>query len=310
MAAVVPVVPAVPVPVAYAAPAKPYPIPGKIEAENFDTGVEGVAYLETTPDNNGLNLIYRPDAPSVDLEFCDGADKICSNNVDMNWIGAGEFFKYTVDANFDGMYKTTMHIGMAVAPLLAGQPVATIIAQEGVSCAKAKPVDCVKPAVGTVVMLKAIFPAAEATGYYDYKPITGPAAKLKKGPTCLTMCVLQGDFHFDYMEITGIAITPAPTAAATVPLTPMLTEAPADLTTQQNTAVDQNIPTTTTTANTSGGNTGSDGLSDWYIALIVIAVAFAIALIGAGLWRRRNAKIVRAHASVPSVRTVTGETLA
>ncbi|MFH6991733.1 carbohydrate-binding protein [Flavobacterium sp. FlaQc-48] len=72
---------------------KPYGanvIPGIIEAENYDIGIEGRAYHDTSPGNNG-NQSFRP-VGDVDLNTCndtDGGYKIES-------IAGGEWLDYTV----------------------------------------------------------------------------------------------------------------------------------------------------------------------------------------------------------------------
>jgi beta-glucanase (GH16 family) len=68
----------------------PSPIPGTIEAEDFDLGGQGVAYNDVDPTNNGGG--YRP-AERVDLEGT--TDTGFGFNV--GWTAAGEWLEYTVD---------------------------------------------------------------------------------------------------------------------------------------------------------------------------------------------------------------------
>lgn len=69
----------------------PSQIPGKIEAENFDSGKNGTSYFDTDAGNNGGQ--YRTD--DVDMENC--ADE--GNGFDIGWTQAGEWLNYTVDVN-------------------------------------------------------------------------------------------------------------------------------------------------------------------------------------------------------------------
>jgi hypothetical protein len=74
----------------------PYPVPGRIEAENFDHGGEGVAYHDTTAGNIGG--AYRP--TDVDLAAVQNDD----GNAVVGWVGVGEWLKYTVDVQTAGTY--------------------------------------------------------------------------------------------------------------------------------------------------------------------------------------------------------------
>ncbi|MHC5183185.1 MAG: carbohydrate-binding protein [Planctomycetota bacterium] len=69
------------------APAEPIAVPGRIEAEDYDTGGEGVAYHDTGATNEGG--AYRGDG--VDIESCD------EGGYNVGWIDAGEWLTYTID---------------------------------------------------------------------------------------------------------------------------------------------------------------------------------------------------------------------
>ena len=69
----------------------PAQIPGKIEAENYDLGSNGVSYFDTDAGNNGGQ--YRTD--DVDIETC--SDTL--GGYDVGWINDGEWMNYTVDVN-------------------------------------------------------------------------------------------------------------------------------------------------------------------------------------------------------------------
>ena len=64
----------------------PVPVPGRIQAENYDNGGEGIAYHDMNANNIGL--VYRP-AEGVDLEAAAGG------GYDLYWIVAGEWIEYT-----------------------------------------------------------------------------------------------------------------------------------------------------------------------------------------------------------------------
>ena len=74
---------------------QPAALPGRIEAEDYDAGGEGVAYHDTTPGNEGG--VYRLD--DVDIEPLIGS---AGHNI--GWIRPGEWLQYTVNVSAGGAY--------------------------------------------------------------------------------------------------------------------------------------------------------------------------------------------------------------
>ncbi len=72
-----------------------WPVPGTVEAEDYDTGGAELAYHDADAGNNGGE--YRND--DVDVEVC-GEGGYC-----VGGIAAGEWLEYTVDAAFSGSYE-------------------------------------------------------------------------------------------------------------------------------------------------------------------------------------------------------------
>src|SRR6185312_7136616 len=70
------------------------PVPGMIQAENFDNGGPGIAYSDTTSGNAGG--AYR--STDVDIEPASGG------GYDVGWIAAGEWLNYTVNVVTAGTY--------------------------------------------------------------------------------------------------------------------------------------------------------------------------------------------------------------
>ncbi|NNE08850.1 MAG: carbohydrate-binding protein, partial [Gemmatimonadetes bacterium] len=73
----------------------PVSVPGRIEAENYDLGGEGIAYHDV--DANNIGLAYRP-SEGVDLEGAAGG------GFDVYWIVAGEWIEYTFSVATAGFY--------------------------------------------------------------------------------------------------------------------------------------------------------------------------------------------------------------
>lgn len=82
-------------------------LPGRIEAEDFDLGGAGVAYVDCDFTNNGG--AYRPDE-QVDIEAS------TESGFDVGWMCPGEWIEYTIDARCAGEYV----IETRVASLASG----------------------------------------------------------------------------------------------------------------------------------------------------------------------------------------------
>ncbi|MEM6394402.1 MAG: carbohydrate-binding protein, partial [Planctomycetota bacterium] len=71
-----------------------------LEAENYDTGGQGVAYNDADPGNNGN--AYRTDG--VDI----GIKSAASNGHAVGWTNNGEWLEYTLDVTDPGVYDLTL----------------------------------------------------------------------------------------------------------------------------------------------------------------------------------------------------------
>ncbi len=78
----------------------PVKLPGRIEAENFDTGPDGVSYHDNTPGNAGG--AYRQ--TNADIEGCS------EGGYDLGWIEAGEWMNYAVSVASGGNYTVSLRV--------------------------------------------------------------------------------------------------------------------------------------------------------------------------------------------------------
>ena len=85
----------------------PIPIPGIVEAENYDLGGEGVAYHDLTTGNTPNK--YRTD--DVDIEACTDA----SGGFNIGYAQAGEWTVYTVDVDATGKYDFDIRVASTTA---------------------------------------------------------------------------------------------------------------------------------------------------------------------------------------------------
>ncbi|MFL5729955.1 MAG: discoidin domain-containing protein, partial [Cytophagaceae bacterium] len=73
-----------------------FAIPGTIEAEQYDTGGEGVAYHDVTTTNDGDGNFRT--AEGVDIGVCS------AGGYDIGWTSGGEWVEYTVNVASTGLY--------------------------------------------------------------------------------------------------------------------------------------------------------------------------------------------------------------
>jgi hypothetical protein len=113
--------PAAPAPIPTPAPANGMvTVPGRIQAEDYNYGGEGVAYHDTTPGNEGG--AYRND--DVDIEAAGGITNV-------GWIRDGEWLSYTATVGQSGTYIMTASVaspnsGRTAALSVGGSQAATI----------------------------------------------------------------------------------------------------------------------------------------------------------------------------------------
>ncbi|MHA6757492.1 glycoside hydrolase family 3 C-terminal domain-containing protein [Streptacidiphilus sp. PAMC 29251] len=98
---------------AYAAGSAPFggtaaPVPGTVQAANYDTGGQGVAY--NTAAGNGSANSYRTDG--IDLEAtADTQDTGPAGGADdLGWTAAGQWFTYTVNVATAGTYSVAFRV--------------------------------------------------------------------------------------------------------------------------------------------------------------------------------------------------------
>lgn len=97
-----------------AAPEGPYggtpaAVPGTVQAEDYDTGGQGVAYNVTSVNGNAS---YRADGVDLDNTADTGG------GYNLGWTGGGQWFRYTVDVATAGTY--TLGLRVAAPSAVAG----------------------------------------------------------------------------------------------------------------------------------------------------------------------------------------------
>src|SRR5262249_53218834 len=81
----------------------PWPVPGIVQAENFNTGGEGVGYY--TDNNTNLGGQYRT-SEGVSIE---GTSDV-GGGYDLGWITGDEWLNYTVQVAVSGTYTAQFRV--------------------------------------------------------------------------------------------------------------------------------------------------------------------------------------------------------
>ena len=149
-------------------------LPGKIEAENYDKGGEGVSYSDIDP----LNKLgaYRNDG--VDIEAITGGYSV-------GWIADGEWLEYTVNVTEDGDYKFNFSTSAYEA----------------------------KGEIEILVDGKSVLDGIETPITADWKKYvitTSDAVALKKGEHIVRVNIVKGLFNLDYINVTKEATVNPP----------------------------------------------------------------------------------------------------
>lgn len=172
----------------------PYPIPGKIEAENYDLGGQNVAFNELTAGNSGSS--YRTDA--VDIEACTDAGA----GFNVGWIQANEWLEYTVNVTTAGTYK----VETRVAAIATGKSFR--IEMDGAS-------------IGT-------FTVPNTGNWQAWQTVTVNNISLTAGQKIMRFFAITGDFNLNNITFSSSVVTNTPpTVSLTAPANNATFTAPA-----------------------------------------------------------------------------------
>jgi PKD repeat protein len=161
------------------APRQPTSLPGRIEAEDYDVGGEGVAYHDTEAAN--LGGVYRP-TEGVDIEPLPAG-----GGFNVGWVRPGEWLRYTVTVSASGAYLVKVRAAsrwgrQSLSLLVDGSPAATV-------------------------------PIANLESYDDFA-LTNATVNLAAGEHQLGLA-LSGYFNLDYLEFEALqTVLRLPGAAA------------------------------------------------------------------------------------------------
>ncbi len=177
-------------------------IPGKVEAEHYDVGGQGVAYNDLTAGNAGTAL--RTD--DVDIE--NSTDTGIGQNV--GWMQAGEWLEYTVNVTTAGAYTLQARVAATAARKTFH------VEMDGVNIS------------GTITV-------PNTTGWQTWQTVPVTTSSLTTGQKVMRMFADQGDFNINYFEFaTAGGGNTAPTTSITSPTSGTIYNAPASITINAN----------------------------------------------------------------------------
>jgi hypothetical protein len=175
-------------------------LPGKIEAEHYDVGGEGIAYHDLSSGNTGN--VFRTDG--VDVE----ATTDTGTGYNVGWIQAGEWLEYTVNVTTAGTYT----LSARVAATAAGKTFHVDV--DGVNVS------------GTLTI-------PNTGGWQTWQTVTATTTSLTTGQKIMRVYAEQSDFNLNYVDFASSG-NASPTTSITSPANAATFTAPASITINAN----------------------------------------------------------------------------
>ncbi len=160
-------------------------LPATIQAEDYNVGIEGVAYHDADAANTGG--VYRTDG--VDIQACTDAGA----GYNVGWINAGEWLAYNIKVPAAGSYSFTARVASATA---------------GTKTLKIQ-IDGADVANGSVNF-------TTANGWQSWADAVSGTFTLPAGDHELRVYMVTGNFNFNYITFTSMV---PPNAPPTVSIT-------------------------------------------------------------------------------------------
>jgi len=148
-----------------------HPIPGKVEAEEYDSNGMNISYYDNSPGNEGSATLRNDD---VDIEATLDTD----GGYDVGWITNGEWLEYTVNVAKTGMYDFTFRSASAGST-------------GSVSISTSATGDTILPAM----------PLAPSGDWQNWKDATNSGIYLTQGKQVWRVNMETGNFNLNYFTV-------------------------------------------------------------------------------------------------------------
>ena len=183
-------------------------LPGKIEAEDYDQGGEGIGYHELTAGNSGNQ--YRL-TDNVDIEICG------EGTFNIGWTNTGEWLNYTVSVTQAGVYDLILRTSAQA------DGKAMHIEIDGVNV------------TGSIAV-------PNSGGYQNWQTIQIPSIPLTVGTKVIRIYFDANDINLNYFSFnTAVSTNVPPIVTLTSPSTPAVFNAPANISIAANATDDGTI---------------------------------------------------------------------
>ncbi|HWZ88584.1 MAG TPA: carbohydrate-binding protein, partial [Polyangiaceae bacterium] len=153
------------------------PLPGRIQAESYNSGGEGVGYHDTTAGNSGGQ--FRQD--NVDIETTSDT----GGGYDVGWTDTGEWLEYTVNVASAGSYQLTARVASGTAGTKT-----VGVTLDGSSLGQASFTD--------------------ASGWQSWRDLVIGTVSLSAGAHELRIQMVTGGFNLNYLDVTQQQTTAIP----------------------------------------------------------------------------------------------------
>jgi hypothetical protein len=158
-------------------------LPGRLQAEDYKAGGQGVGYNDLTPTNNQGGQ-YKP-ADGVDIESTGDV----GGGYNVGWIQAGEWLAYDVYVTTAGTYTFTMRMAADVA----GTRTAAVVIDGGAA---------------------RNFTLTNGSGWQSWKDVTVGGIALTAGAHSLRINMLTNSFNINYLNVAAANAAPIANAGA------------------------------------------------------------------------------------------------
>jgi PKD repeat protein len=146
------------------------PIPGQIEAEDYNTGGEGMAYHDTTAGNAGG--VYRSDDGDIEVTSDSGG------GYNVGWVNSGEWLSYDVTMQSSGNYD----LELRVARRLSGNS-NLHVEIDGID-------------------ISVLITVPKTGGWQSFITVNVPGVVLTEGPHVLTVYFDDGSINLNWLRFT------------------------------------------------------------------------------------------------------------